>query len=293
MHLENQNLNVNFPFSTADDRLPPSLLLLPIRLKTGMLLLLPIRTTIRLRRLISGRLLRVTPQRHAIAARIRALDALIRRVALAQAHHGASAAALWLGVPQAVLAVGLVVRVAAAGAAADGEEPEERSDDGEGGGDPGDGEGAGAQVDFHVVGLEQGVEGAGEGGVEDCGGEGGEEGEEGGDLWGEEERLAFVLGRALLRKRRVWGRRLTIAMIHVHKLPHRLQMASRPTTIVMTVVQNATWYAMKFHLATFLYTDIAFEAESPSTLSSKSFALLFALLIALATALSASLVPVA
>jgi hypothetical protein len=64
-----------------------------------------------------------------------------------------------------------VVRVAAAGAAADGEEPEEGRSDGEGSGDPGDCEGAGAEGDFNVVGFEESVEGAGEGGEEDCGGE--------------------------------------------------------------------------------------------------------------------------
>jgi hypothetical protein len=86
--------------------------------------------------------------------------------------------------------------------------------------------------------------------------------------------------------------RLTIAMIHVHKLPQRLQMASRPTTMVMTVVQKATWYAMKFHLATRLYTFMAPEAASPSTLSWNSCAFSLALLMALVIALSPLLVPV-
>ena len=119
---------------------------------------------------------------------MRALDTLITRAGLAQAHDGAPAAAafvaLGLGVPEAALAlaVAAVVRVVAAGAAADGAQPEEGCDDGEGGCDPGYGEGAGAEGDFDVVGFEEGVQGAGEGGEEDCGGEGGEEGEEGGDL---------------------------------------------------------------------------------------------------------------
>jgi len=81
-------------------------------------------------------------------------------------------------------------------------------------------------------------------------------------------------------------------MIHVHKLPQRLQMASRPTIIVITVVQNATWYAMKFHLATRLYTFMAPEAASPSTLSWNSSTFCLALLMALVTALSPLLVPV-
>ena len=87
-----------------------------------------------------------------------------------------------LCVPETALAVAAVVRVVAAGAAANGEEPEEGRDDGEGGCDPGYCKRAGAEVYFDVVGVEEGVEGAGEGGEEDCGGEGGEEGEEGGDL---------------------------------------------------------------------------------------------------------------
>lgn len=74
------------------------------------------------------------------------------------------------------------MRVAAAGAAADGEEPEESCDDGEGCCDPGDCEGAGADVDFDVVRVEEGGEGAAQGGEEDRRCEGGEEGEDGGDL---------------------------------------------------------------------------------------------------------------
>ena len=117
---------------------------------------------------------------------MRALHALISRPGLAQAHDGAPAAAtlLRLRAPQPALAfaVAAVVRVVAAGTAADGAEPEEGRDDGEGGCDPGYCQGAGAEADFDVVGFEEGVQGAGEGGEEDCGGEGGEEGEEGGDL---------------------------------------------------------------------------------------------------------------
>jgi hypothetical protein len=167
--------------------LPPRRLLLPVRLKS-IVLLRSISTAIRLRRLVSGRLLRVIPQRHPVTSSMRALNTLITRTGLAQAHDGAPAAAafvaLGLGVPESALAlaVAAVVRVVAAGAAADGAQPEEGCDDGEGGCDPGYGEGAGAEGDFDVVGFEEGVQGAGEGGEEDCGGEGGEEGEEGGDL---------------------------------------------------------------------------------------------------------------
>jgi hypothetical protein len=167
--------------------LPPRRLLLPIRLK-GIVLLRSVTTTIRLRRLISGRLLRVVPERHSVAASMRALNTLVAGSGLAQAHDGtpAAAAALGLGVPESALAlaVAAMVRVVAAGAAADGAQPEEGCDDGEGGCDPGDGEGAGAKAYFDVVGFEEGVQGAGEGGEEDCGGEGREEGEEGGDLVG-------------------------------------------------------------------------------------------------------------
>lgn len=169
--------------SNRSSPLPASLLLLPIRLISSIL---AIRAAIRLRGLILRRLLRVIPQRHPVAPNIRALNTLVSGAGFAQAHDGASAgvlAALGLGVPQAAFVV-FVVRVAAAGAAADGEEPEERGDDGEGGGDPGDGEGTRADFHFDVVGVEEGVEGAGEGGEEDCGCEGGEEGEEGGDLEG-------------------------------------------------------------------------------------------------------------
>ena len=119
---------------------------------------------------------------------MRALNTLVAGSGLAQAHNGAPAAAafvaLGLGVPEAALAlaVAAVVRVVAAGAAADGAQPEEGCDDGEGGCDPRYGEGAGAEGDFDVVGFEEGMQGAGEGGEEDCGGEGGEEGEKGGDL---------------------------------------------------------------------------------------------------------------
>ena len=164
---QSENLSQLFAVSTSllaiNNSSPTSLLRLPVRLKPSMLPLLPIRAAIRLRRLIRSRLLRVATEGHAIAASVRALDALVRGVALAEAHDGppAPSRSLWLGIPQAVLAVGLVVRVAAAGAAADGEEPEERGDDGEGGGDPGYGEGAGAERDGDVVGFEEGVEGAG------------------------------------------------------------------------------------------------------------------------------------
>ena len=167
--------------------LPPRRLLLPIRLKS-IVLLRSISPAVRLRRLVSGRLLRVVPQRHPVTSSMRALDTLVAGSGLAQAHNGAPAAAafvaLGLRVPEAALAlaVAAVVRVVAAGAAADGAQPEEGCDDGEGGCDPGYGEGAGAEGDFDVVGFEEGVQGAGEGGEEDCGGEGGEEGEEGGDL---------------------------------------------------------------------------------------------------------------
>lgn len=87
-----------------------------------------------------------------------------------------------------------------------------------------------------------------------------------------------------------FGGRLTTAMIHVHKLPQRLQIAKRPTTIVMTVVQKAIWYAQKFHLATRLYTLIAFAAVSPSNSSLLFSYLSLTLLIALCTALSELLV---
>jgi hypothetical protein len=117
---------------------------------------------------------------------MRALDTLISRTRLAQAHDGAPTAVTLLRLrapePALALAVAAVVRVVAAGTAADGAQPEEGRDDGQGGCDPGYGEGAGAEADFDVVGLEEGVQGAGQGGEEDCGGEGGEEGEEGGDL---------------------------------------------------------------------------------------------------------------
>jgi hypothetical protein len=163
--------------------LPTSRLLLPIRLKSVVLLLRRIPTSIRSRRLVSRRLLRVVPERHSVTTRMRALNALISRPGLAQAHDRAPASfvALGLGVPEAALtlAVAAVVRVVAAGTAADGAQPEEGRDDGEGGCDPGYGEGAGAEADFDVVGLEEGVQGAGQGGEEDCGGEGGEEGEQG------------------------------------------------------------------------------------------------------------------
>ena len=56
-------------------------------------------------------------------------------------------------------------------------------------------------------------------------------------------------------------------MIHVHKLPQRLQIAKRPTAMVMTVVQKAIWYAQEFHFATRLYTLIAFAAVSSSNSS--------------------------
>lgn len=92
-----------------------------------------------------------------------ALDTLIASASLAQTHDRAPAsvfATLGLGAPKAAFAVVLVMRVAAAGAAADGEEPEESCDDGEGCCDPGDCEGAGADVDFDVVRVKEGVEGA-------------------------------------------------------------------------------------------------------------------------------------
>jgi hypothetical protein len=169
------------------DHLPTSLLLLPIRLKSITLLLRRIPTAIRRRRLVSRRLLRVIPQRHSVTTRMRALNTLVARARFAQTHDRAPAAAfLRLRVPKSALAlaVAAVVRVVAAGAAADGAQPEEGRDDGEGGCDPGDCESTGAEVYFDVVGFEEGVQGAGEGGEEDCGCEGGEEGEEGGDLGG-------------------------------------------------------------------------------------------------------------
>jgi hypothetical protein len=114
---------------------------------------------------------------------MRALNTLVARARFAQTHDRAppAAAFLRLRAPKSALAlaVAAVVRVVAAGTAADGAQPEEGRDDGEGGCDPGDCEGAGAEVYFDVVGFEEGVQGAGEGGEEDCGGEGGEEGEEG------------------------------------------------------------------------------------------------------------------
>ena len=81
-------------------------------------------------------------------------------------------------------------------------------------------------------------------------------------------------------------------MIHVHKLPQRLQIAKRPTTMVMTVVQKAIWYAQKFHFATRLYTLIALDAASPSKSSFLFSYVSLTLLIALSTALSELLVPV-
>lgn len=139
-------------------------------------------TTVRLRRLVCGRLLRVVPKGHPVATDVRALYALVASAGLAQAHDRAPATlvvgALWSCVPQTAF-VRLVVRVAAAGAAADGEEPEEGRDDGESGCDPGDCEGAGADVYLDVVRIEESVEGTGEGGEENCGCEGGEEGEDG------------------------------------------------------------------------------------------------------------------
>lgn len=135
---------------------------------------------------------------------MRALNALVAGAGLAQAHDGAPSAAafvaLGLRVPEAALAlaVAAVVRVVAAGAAADGAQPEEGRDDGEGGCDPRYGEGAGAEGDFDVVGFEEGVQGAGEGGEEDCGGEGGEEGEEGGDLF-----VAELAGCVVLEGREI------------------------------------------------------------------------------------------
>jgi hypothetical protein len=147
--------------------LPTSRLLLPIRLKSVVLLLRRIPTSIRSRRLVSRRLLRVIPQRHSVAASMRALDTLISRTRLAQAHDGAPTAVTLLRLrapePALALAVAAVVRVVAAGTAADGAQPEEGRDDGQGGCDPGYGEGAGAEADFDVVGLEEGVQGAGEG----------------------------------------------------------------------------------------------------------------------------------
>jgi hypothetical protein len=114
---------------------------------------------------------------------MRALNTLVARARFAQTHDRAppAAAFLRLRAPKSALAlaVAAVVRVVAAGTAADRAQPEEGRDDGEGGCDPGDCEGAGAEVYFDVVGFEEGVQGAGEGGEEDCGGEGGEEGEEG------------------------------------------------------------------------------------------------------------------
>lgn len=225
--------------------LPARLLLLPIRL-IGILLLLAISATVRLRRLILSGLLRVVPERHPVAADVRALDALVGGASLAQAHDGASAgrvAALGLSLPQAAF-VGFVVGVATAGAAADGEEPEERGDDGQRGCDPRDGERARADADFDVVGVEEGVQGAGQSGEEDCGGEGGEEGEEGGDLVG---RVSWWSSSSCWE----WDE-LTIAMIQVQRLPQRLQIANSPTTMVIRVVQKETWYAIKFHFATFL-----------------------------------------
>lgn len=166
--------------------LPPRRLLLPVRLKPIALLLRRIPATIRRGRLVSSGLLRVVPERYSVTSRMRALDTLVSRPGLAQAHDRAPASlsALGLGVPEAALALAVtaVVRVVAAGAAADGAQPEEGRDDGEGGRDPGYCQGAGAEVYLDVVGFEEGVQGAGEGGEEDCGGEGGEEGEEGGDL---------------------------------------------------------------------------------------------------------------
>lgn len=56
---------------------------------------------------------------------------------------------------------------AAAGTAADGREPDDGRREGEGHGEPGGGQHARAEGAVDVVGLEVGVEGAGEGGVED------------------------------------------------------------------------------------------------------------------------------
>jgi len=166
--------------------LPASRLLLPVRLKPITLLLLRIPATIRCRRLVGSGLLRVIPQRNSVTASVRAFNTLVTRAGLAQAHDGTSASfvAFRLGVPESTLAlaVAAVVRVVTAGTAADGAEPEEGRDDGEGGCNPGHCQGARAEADLDVVRFEQGVQGAGEGGEEDCGSQGCEEGEEGGDL---------------------------------------------------------------------------------------------------------------
>lgn len=165
--------------SNVDELALPTGRLLPVRLirVRGRL-----STAVRLRRLVCGRLLRVISERHPVTTDIRALNSLVAGACLAQAHDRAPATlvvcALGPCVPKTAF-VRLVVRVAATGAAADGEEPEEGRDDGEGGCDPGDCEGPGADVYFDVVRVEEGVEGAGEGGEEDCGCEGSEEGEDG------------------------------------------------------------------------------------------------------------------
>ena len=101
--------------ASRQDPLPTRRLLLPIRLESIRLLRVP--TAIRLRRLIRSRLLRVVPKRHPVTASVRALNTLVPRAGLAQAHDRAPAAAfvaLGLCVPEAVLAVAAVVRVVAA-----------------------------------------------------------------------------------------------------------------------------------------------------------------------------------
>lgn len=160
-------------------RSPPRLLLLPVGLVS---IRLRVAATVRLRRLVGSGLLRVVPKRDPVCANVWALDALVTRAGLSEAHDGTPpVTALGFCIPESTL-VRLVMRVAAAGAAADGEEPEEGRDDREGSGDPGDGERASADRDLDVVWVEKGVQRAGQCGEEDRGCEGGEEGEDCGNL---------------------------------------------------------------------------------------------------------------